>query len=221
MSTIARRINWKKKDYEADYRFLTGKLPGKGVELRLPHQGRDITWLVSARSDTEPGESWLFDRKSHKLVLQYRIREKLPRDAMASMESVRYPSSDGLTIPAYLTLPQGRSTQEHAGDYPAARRTLGRDVWGYNGLVQFLANRGYAVLAPNFRASHRLRQEVPERRQPSVGRQNAGRRHLGRQISDLDAASPIPNGSDHGRFVRRATPRWPASRLRRMSMAPP
>jgi dienelactone hydrolase len=29
----------------------------------------------------------------------------------------------------------------------------GRDSWGYNGLAQFLANRGYAVLLPNFRAS--------------------------------------------------------------------
>ena len=28
-----------------------------------------------------------------------------------------------------------------------------RDSWGYNGFAQFLANRGYAVLLPNFRAS--------------------------------------------------------------------
>ena len=28
-----------------------------------------------------------------------------------------------------------------------------RDSWGYNGFAQFLANRGYAVLQPNFRAS--------------------------------------------------------------------
>src|SRR5450432_2516659 len=29
----------------------------------------------------------------------------------------------------------------------------GRDIWGYNPLAQFFANRGYAVLMPNFRAS--------------------------------------------------------------------
>ena len=28
-----------------------------------------------------------------------------------------------------------------------------RDDWGYDGLAQFLANRGYAVLQPNFRGS--------------------------------------------------------------------
>ena len=29
----------------------------------------------------------------------------------------------------------------------------GRDTWGYNAFAQFLANRGYAVLQPNFRGS--------------------------------------------------------------------
>ena len=29
----------------------------------------------------------------------------------------------------------------------------GRDFWGFNGFAQFLANRGYAVLLPNFRGS--------------------------------------------------------------------
>ena len=28
-----------------------------------------------------------------------------------------------------------------------------RDSWGFNNLAQFLANRGYAVLQPNFRGS--------------------------------------------------------------------
>ncbi|MDP8980885.1 MAG: prolyl oligopeptidase family serine peptidase [Acidobacteriota bacterium] len=147
-----RRINWKNKAYEADYRFLTGKLPGKELSFGS-HTKDENVWLISARSDTEPGESWLFDRKSRKLALQYRVREKLPRDAMASMESVRYPSSDGLTIPAYLTLPKGVPHKNlpviilpHGGPWA-------RDVWGYNGFAQFLANRGYAVLAPNFRSS--------------------------------------------------------------------
>jgi dienelactone hydrolase len=69
------------------------------------------------------------------------------------MKAVRYPSSDGLEIPAYLTLPKGVPAKNlplvvvpHGGPW-------GRDVWGYSGMPQFLANRGYAVLQPNFRAS--------------------------------------------------------------------
>ena len=69
------------------------------------------------------------------------------------MQAIRYESSDGLAIPAYLTLPKGVPAQNlpllilpHGGPW-------GRDVWGYNGYAQFFANRGYAVLEPNFRAS--------------------------------------------------------------------
>ena len=110
-------------------------------------------WLISAFSDTEPGETYLFDRSTKKLTLQYRVREKLPRAYLAAMKPVRYESSDGLEIPAYLTLPKGVDAKNlpvilvpHGGPW-------GRDGWGYSGMTQFLANRGYAVLQPNFRGS--------------------------------------------------------------------
>ena len=109
--------------------------------------------LINATSDTEPGEKYLFDRKTKKLTLQYRIRERIPRQHLAPMQAIRYPSSDGLEIPAYLTIPQGAEPKQlplvllvHGGPW-------GRDTWGYRGLAQFLANRGYAVLQPNFRSS--------------------------------------------------------------------
>src|SRR5438046_9030040 len=69
------------------------------------------------------------------------------------MKAVRYKSSDGLEIPAYLTLPKGVAPKKlpvvafpHGGPW-------GRDFWGYNAFAQFWANRGYAVLQPNFRGS--------------------------------------------------------------------
>ncbi|HUD14798.1 MAG TPA: alpha/beta fold hydrolase, partial [Terracidiphilus sp.] len=56
-------------------------------------------------------------------------------------------------IPAYLTLPKGVPAKNlptliipHGGPW-------GRDEWGYNSFAQFFANRGYAVLMPNFRGS--------------------------------------------------------------------
>ncbi|MGD0619586.1 MAG: alpha/beta fold hydrolase, partial [Bryobacteraceae bacterium] len=55
--------------------------------------------------------------------------------------------------PAYLTLPKGVPAKNlptiafpHGGPWA-------RDNWGYNPIAQFLANRGYAVLMPNFRSS--------------------------------------------------------------------
>src|SRR5207249_3213598 len=110
-------------------------------------------WLVTASRDTEPGETYLFDRKARTLTVQYKLREELPRASLAPMSTIAYKSSDGLEIPAYLTLPRGVPAKElptlvipHGGPWA-------RDVWGYNSMAQFFANRGYAVLMPNFRGS--------------------------------------------------------------------
>jgi dipeptidyl aminopeptidase/acylaminoacyl peptidase len=59
-----------------------------------------------------------------------------------------------MEIPAYLTLPVGKEAKNlplvaviHGGPFGV------RDEWGFNPDVQFLANRGYAVLQPNYRGS--------------------------------------------------------------------
>ena len=147
----ARRY-FKDKALEADYTLVQKKLPGKEIGLANATADEQL-WLLNATGDTEPGETYLFDRKSKQLTLQYRIREKLPREHLAPMTTVRYKSSDGLEIPAYLTLPKGVAAKSlplivvpHGGPWA-------RDTWGYNSLPQFLANRGYAVLQPNFRGS--------------------------------------------------------------------
>jgi len=140
------------KSFENDYKWLETKLSGKEIGLGSRTDDEQV-WLVTASGDTEPGEAYLFDRKTRRLTAQYRIREKLPREALAPMKAIRYTSSDGLEIPAYLTLPKNSSGKglptlvvPHGGPWS-------RDNWGYNPLAQFLANRGYAVLMPNFRGS--------------------------------------------------------------------
>jgi dipeptidyl aminopeptidase/acylaminoacyl peptidase len=146
------RRYFKDKAFEADFKWLGARLPGKELGRGSSTLDEQV-WLVSAFSDTEPGETYLFDRKTHKLTLQYKVREKLPRESLAEMKPVRYKSSDGLEIPAYLTLPKGIPHKNlptiifpHGGPWA-------RDYWGYNGYAQFFANRGYAVLSMNFRGS--------------------------------------------------------------------
>jgi dipeptidyl aminopeptidase/acylaminoacyl peptidase len=146
------RIYWKDKSYEADYKLLQKKLPGKEIGFGSGTRDERL-WLIAASSDTEPGERYLFDRQSKQLTLQYRIREKLNRDYLAPMKAVRYKSSDGLEIPAYLTLPKGVAAKNLPAVIVPHGGPWGRDSWGYNSFSQFLANRGYAVLQPNFRAS--------------------------------------------------------------------
>ena len=151
---IAARVKtyYKNKAFGDDVHWIENKFPDHEI-LVVSRTKDEQLWLVTAVSDTEPGETMLFDRKAHLLTPQYKVREKLPRADLAQMKPVSYKSSDGLEIPAYLTLPRGVAAKNlptlmlpHGGPW-------GRDQWGYNALAQFFANRGYAVLQPNFRGS--------------------------------------------------------------------
>jgi len=146
------RHRWRDKGFAADFRLLEKQLPGKEVAI-ASSTADDSLWMVTASSDTDPGARYLFDRKTRRLSLEYRARERIPREHMAAMKPIRYRSSDGLEIPAYLTLPRGVPARNlpaivfpHGGPWA-------RDHWGFNNYAQFLANRGYAVLQPNFRGS--------------------------------------------------------------------
>jgi dipeptidyl aminopeptidase/acylaminoacyl peptidase len=142
------------KAFGDDVHWIERKFHYPEHEVSVMSRTRDEqTWLVMVTSDTEPGETYLFNRKTRTLTEQFKLREKLPRESLAKMTPVTYKSSDGLEIPAYLTLPKGVPGKDlpalvipHGGPW-------GRDDWGYNGLAQFFANRGYAVLMPNFRGS--------------------------------------------------------------------
>ncbi|MEO8910857.1 MAG: alpha/beta fold hydrolase [Gemmatimonadaceae bacterium] len=146
------RIYWKDKAWENDYKLIQSKLPGKEI-TPTSTTNDERKWMIVATSDREPGERYLFDRNTKNLAFQYRVFDKLPREALAAQKPITYKSADGLSIPAYLTLPVGSSGKNlplvvypHGGPWA-------RDNWGYDPIAQFLANRGYAVLQPNFRSS--------------------------------------------------------------------
>lgn len=146
------KIYWKDKQFEADYKLIEKQLPGLLVNFTSSTADEHL-WLLVAYSDMDPGAAYLFDRKTKKISFQYRPRPDIPVKSLAPMKAIKYKSSDGLEIPAYLVLPKGVPAKNlpmvvfpHGGPW-------GRDEWGYNSFAQFLANRGYAVLMPNFRAS--------------------------------------------------------------------
>src|SRR5207244_11499428 len=94
------RIHWKDKEWEKDYNFLKSKLPDKEITPTSSTSDERV-WMIVANSDREQGERYLFNRNTKQLTFQYRPFEKLQRDALAETEPVRYPSSDGLTIPTH------------------------------------------------------------------------------------------------------------------------
>ncbi len=109
--------------------------------------------LVFANSDRYFGGYYLYDVSADQFTKLADFKPWLKEENMAEMKPVTYHSRDGLLIPGYLTLPKGVKplnlpvvVNPHGGPWA-------RDSWGFNPEVQFLANRGYAVLQMNFRGS--------------------------------------------------------------------
>ncbi len=109
--------------------------------------------LVRVWSDRNPGEYFLFDRETFKLNHLVKTYPWIDRAKTASMKPIKFEARDGLEIRGYLTTPNNKDknlpmvVMVHGGPYGVW------DKWGYDPEVQFLANRGYAVLQVNFRGS--------------------------------------------------------------------
>ncbi len=113
----------------------------------------DLNWLVAYDTDDGPVYYYSYDRASKTSTLLFSNQPKLEGLSLASMQPISFTARDGLTIHGYLTTPVGIP----AKDLPTVLLVHGgpwaRDSWGYDPEVQWLANRGYAVLQVNFRGS--------------------------------------------------------------------
>ena len=156
--TAARWTTWKlqRKFLDAETQAMFGdvesKLPGYEVSFTSASKDED-KFIVAATSDRTPGKRYLYDKATRELTLLADVTPWLPEGELAAMRPIEYTSRDGLAIHGYLTLPKGVEARHlpvvvnvHGGPWH-------RDVWGFNPEVQFLANRGYAVLQLNFRGS--------------------------------------------------------------------
>ena len=147
-----KRNYWRDDEFAADFQHLKGMFPGQEVGL-ADMSGDDRKWIVLVTADTDPGTYYFFSRDGRQLVKFGELRPDLPKERLSPMMPIRYASSDGMEIPAYLTLPKHREGKNlpvlvmpHGGPWA-------RDYWGYHPNAQFFANRGLAVLQPNFRQS--------------------------------------------------------------------
>jgi len=137
----------------------------KAIDEKIAAQIPDYTFLVTRKNKAEDkllvyvysdryfGGYYFYDVNTDKLEKLADFMPQLKEDNMAEMKPVQYTSRDSLTIHGYLTIPKG----VEAKNLPIVINPHGgpwyRDSWGFNPEVQFLANRGYAVLQMNFRGS--------------------------------------------------------------------
>ena len=117
----------------------------------------DNRWIATAWSPSQPAAYYLVDRIAGDIKELFTARPDLKPYRLAGMQAVRITSRDGLTLPSYLTLPASEPGPRPATPLPMVLLVHGgpwsRDAYGYNRVHQWLANRGYAVLSVNYRAS--------------------------------------------------------------------
>jgi dienelactone hydrolase len=163
-----------------DLKRLHGLLPG---QIDIADRTRDDSrWVVLASAADQPAVYHLYDRGKGTLAELFTTRPELHSYRLAPMRGNVLRARDGLELVSYLTLPHGSSSR------PAAPLPMvllvhggpwGRDAYGFNPHHQWLADRGFAVLSTNFRASTGFGKAFV----------NAGDREWGRKMHDdlLDA----------------------------------
>jgi dipeptidyl aminopeptidase/acylaminoacyl peptidase len=131
---------------------LARNLPDYEIYIVSANKEEDA-FIVRTISDRSLGAFYLYDTSSGSLSKIADRNPWLKEADLAEMKPIEYAVRDGFVIHGYLTLPKGGSTKllpivvhPHGGPWH-------RDVWGFDPLVQFLANRGFGILQMNFRGS--------------------------------------------------------------------
>jgi dipeptidyl aminopeptidase/acylaminoacyl peptidase len=132
---------------------LSKALPGLPLVSFVDASADEQKLVLWAGSDTDPGRFFLFDKAAKKLTEILPVRPQLAQTNLAKVVSVTFPAADGTLIPGYLTLPPGSDGKNLPAIVMPHGGPEARDVWGFDWLPQFFANRGFAVLQPNFRGS--------------------------------------------------------------------
>lgn len=152
-ATEKRSVEYFDEELASLAKALGDALPSQPLINFASASAEEDKLIIIASSDTDPGTVYMFDKASKSLEVLLPMRGALADNAMGAMKPVTYPASDGTQIPGFLTLPAGSDGKNlptvvlpHGG--PAAR-----DYWGFDWIVQFFTNRGYAVLQPNYRGS--------------------------------------------------------------------
>lgn len=110
-------------------------------------------WIVGYLSDQKPTHYYIYDRDQQKATFLFSTQPTLEKYELGVMTPISYKARDGLTIHGYLTLPPNKEPKNLSTVLLVHGGPWSRDSWGFAPSVQWLVNRGYAVLQINFRGS--------------------------------------------------------------------
>lgn len=164
------RAVWFEPKLKSLYARLEKAIPDQHVWI-VSRADDDSRMLVWAGNEANPGQTFLFDAAKRSLDSFSAELPDLDRSLTASPKPIRYTARDGTAIYGYLTLPRGRPAKKlplivmpHGGPYGV------RDKLEFDSTVQLLANRGYAVIQPNYRGSGGYGESFAELGAGQIGR---------------------------------------------------
>jgi dipeptidyl aminopeptidase/acylaminoacyl peptidase len=134
-------------DFEALARIDDGDLSVVSRDLA------DGNWIVAFTAPHRPIRYHVWHRESKSSEFLFSDRPELETYELAEVRPIKYRARDGLEIHGFLTIPGGVEPHylplvlnPHGGPWA-------RNYWEFDAEIQLVANRGYAVLQPNFRGS--------------------------------------------------------------------
>lgn len=147
------RVVWFSESFREVQKALDGIFPGQVVQI-IGNSEKGARFIVRTYSDRHPTSYHWVDLERRAAGLIKSTAPWIDPARMRSMQIMKFKTRDGRQLDAYVTLPKGASRTQpaplvvlpHGGPWV-------RDSWGFDGEVQFLASRGYAVLQPNYRGS--------------------------------------------------------------------
>lgn len=164
------RVEWFDPQFKTAQTRLEKAMAGNEVSIhsRSRDGNRMLVWV--GRED-DPGAWYIYTPAAKKLDLFIAEKKQLDPAQLATPKPFRYTARDGLEIHGLLTLPPGRDPRNlpliimpHGGPFGV------HDQLAFDTYAQFLANRGYAVLQPNFRGSSGRGDEFIDKGEGEIGR---------------------------------------------------
>ena len=124
---------------------------------RLSSSEDNTRWTIGVFAPHRPVDFFLVDRQAGALRELFSARPELKPYRLAGAQPAVVKSRDGLDLVCYVALPADEPADRPRAPLPMVLWVhggpWGRDFYGYDRERQWLANRGYAVLNVNYRAS--------------------------------------------------------------------
>ncbi len=156
--TYVSYTTWKtqRSFFDEEYRKMYERLKYEFEDSELAITSRnkeEDKFIFMTYSDKSRGTYYYYNKNTDEIKKIHEVSPWLDSEQLSEMKPVQFTSRDGLTINGYITMPKGTDSKKlpvvinpHGGPWH-------RDSWGFNPEVQFLANRGFAVMQINFRGS--------------------------------------------------------------------